>query len=61
MTFAEDLIRMIETRRSEIAASLAAGNATNWESYNRIVGQNQGLTEALGIINFLLKEDDEDE
>jgi hypothetical protein len=61
MTFTEELIRMLETKRSEIAASLAAGNATNWESYNRIVGQNQGLTEALGMINFLLKEEDEDD
>lgn len=61
MRLIEDLIRLVEARRSEIAASLAAGNAANWESYQRIVGQNQGLTEALEILNSLLKEDDEDE
>ena len=61
MTFVEDLVRLIEARQLEIAASLAAGNATNWESYNRIVGQNQGLTEALEIINSLLRENDDDE
>lgn len=61
MTFAEELIRLLEARRAEIAASLAAGNAANWESYNRIVGHNQGISEALGMINSLLKEDDEDE
>ena len=61
MTFVEDLIRLIKARQLEMAASLAAGNAANWESYNRIVGQNQGLTEALDLINSLLRENDDDE
>lgn len=61
MRLVEDFIRLIEARRLEIAASLAAGNAANWESYQRIVGQNQGLAEALEILNSLLREEDEHE
>lgn len=54
-----DLIGGIKSRQAEIAASLAAGNATNWEAYHRMVGHHAGLQEALDILNNLMKEDDE--
>lgn len=54
-----DLIGGITSRQAEIAASLAAGNAANWETYNRMVGQHAGLAEALAILNELMKDDDE--
>lgn len=54
-----DLIGGITSRQAEIAASLAAGNAANWETYNRMVGQHAGLGEALAILNELMKDDDE--
>ena len=53
-----DLIGGIKSRQAEIAASLVAGNATNWESYIRLVGHNAGLQEALDILNNLMKEDE---
>ena len=56
-----DLIGGIKARQAEIAASLAAGQAANWESYTRMVGHNQGLQEALEILNDLMKEPDEHE
>ena len=56
-----DLIGGIKTRQAEIAASLAAGNAANWESYQRMVGHSQGLQEALDILNDLMKDPDEDD
>jgi uncharacterized membrane protein (UPF0136 family) len=56
-----DLIGVIKSRQAEIASSLAAGMAPTWDSYQRLVGQNQGLQEALDILNNLLKEDNEDE
>jgi len=56
-----DLIGMIKARRLEIAASLVAGNATNWESYVRLVGHAAGLDEALDILNNLMKESNEDD
>jgi hypothetical protein len=56
-----DLIGGIKSRQAAIAASLAAGNAANWETYHRMVGQNSGLQEALDILNDLMKEPDENE
>jgi hypothetical protein len=56
-----DLIGGIKSRQAEIAASLAAGNAANWEAYHRMVGHFAGLQEALDILNNLMKEDDEHE
>tara|TARA_R110000868_G_scaffold319711_2_gene580668 strand:+ start:767 stop:946 length:180 start_codon:yes stop_codon:yes gene_type:complete len=54
-----DLIGGIKFRQLEIAASLAAGNAANWEAYHRMVGMHQGLGEALQILDNLMKEDDD--
>lgn len=53
-----DLIHGIKARQAEIASSLVAGNATNWESYIRLVGHNAGLQESLDILNNLMKEDE---
>ena len=53
-----DLIGGIKARQAEIAASLVAGNATNWESYVRLVGHNAGLQEALEVLTTLKKEDE---
>ena len=53
-----DLIGGVKARQAEIAASLVAGNATNWESYVRLVGHNAGLQEALEVLNNLMKEDE---
>ena len=61
MNTTSDLISGIKTRQAEIAASLAGGTATSWESSQRLVGQHQGLQEALDILNNLLKDQDEDE
>jgi hypothetical protein len=56
-----DLIGALKSRQAEIAASLAVGNAANWETYQRMVGTFQGLQESMDILNKLLKDDDEDE
>ena len=56
-----DLIAGIKTSQSQIALSLAHGNASSWEAYQRMVGQHQGLQEALDILNNILKEEDENE
>lgn len=53
-----DLIGGIKSRQAEIASSLAAGNAANWETYHRMVGHSAGLQEALDILNDLMKEDE---
>ena len=56
-----DLIGALKSRQAEIAASLAVGNAANWETYQRMVGTFQGLQESMDILNKLLKDRDEDE
>ena len=61
MRYVSDLIGAIESRQQTIAQSLVNGNAVNFETYQRLVGQHQGLAEALVILNDLLKEPDNDE
>lgn len=61
MRYVSDLIGAIESRQRTIAQSLVSGNAVNFESYQRLVGQHQGLAEALVILNDLLKEPENDE
>lgn len=59
MATLSDLIGGIKARQSEIAVSLAAGNAGSWDAYQRMVGHHAGLKEALDILENLMKEDDE--
>lgn len=61
MRYESDFIGAVKARQHEIAFSLAAGNAVNFDSYQRLVGQYRGLQDALDIINNLLKEEDEHE
>jgi hypothetical protein len=53
-----DLIHMIKLRQAEIGASLASGNASTWESYQRMVGEHVGLAWVLAVINQKLEEED---
>ena len=55
-----DLIGRLKERRLELALSLADVHAINIESYHRLVGQYQGLGEALDILDNIMKEKDED-
>ena len=61
MRYVSDLIGAIEVRKAAIAQSLVNGNAVTFEAYQRLVGQHQGLEEALVILNDLLNEEDSDE
>jgi hypothetical protein len=59
MRYVEDFIGAVEGKKAEISRSLTAGNAVNFETYQRLVGQYMGLEDALQILNDLLKENDE--
>lgn len=61
MATISDLIGRIKVSQAEIASSLAQGNALNWDTYQRLVGRFEGLKEALEILDYLMKEDDEHE
>jgi hypothetical protein len=57
MAMLSDFIGRIKQRQERIAESLVQGNAVTFEAYQRLVGQHQGLEEALLIINQLLEEE----
>lgn len=56
-----DFIGMCKAEQARISQSLVEGHAVNFESYQRLVGQYQGLEKALDILDNILKEQDEDE
>jgi len=47
---------VIRIRQAELAQSLALGNAFNWESYQRMVGEYQGLKYTLDSLDNILRE-----
>jgi hypothetical protein len=53
----QQLIHLIKERQTDIQVSLANGGAPNWDSYQRMVGENQGLQGAIDMINNMLEED----
>ena len=59
MRYESDFISAVKARQSEIRDSLAGGRCANFETYQRLVGQHQGLEYALEILNDLLREKDE--
>ena len=61
MRYVSDFIGAIEADQKIIAQSLVNGNAVNFETYQRLVGQHQGLVRALEILNDLLKEEEIDD
>ena len=54
------LIGMIKAEQQGVAQAMLNGNCVNFESYQRLVGQNIGLEKALNIIEDLLEKDDQD-
>jgi len=53
------VISVIKKRQADIAYSLGAGNASTWESYQRMVGIFSGHQEVIDIINKLLQDEEE--
>jgi hypothetical protein len=54
------LIGIIKGLQTDIATSLANGNANSYEVYQRLVGEYRGLEQALKAIDQLLTEDQYD-
>jgi hypothetical protein len=52
------LIHVIKLRQAEISKSLASGNAASWDSYQRMVGEHQGLQHVLDEIDRLLEDEE---
>ena len=54
MRYISDIISAVKVEQARIAESLTAGNVVNFETYQRLVGQYQGLVKSLEIIETLL-------
>jgi hypothetical protein len=52
----ETLIHRIKVRQAELQVSLAVGNASTWEAYQRMVGEHQGLQSVMDMIDGMLEE-----
>ena len=61
MRYVADFIGAVKARQALLQQSMSQGNLVDWAAYQRLVGEYQGLEQALSILNNLLKEDDEDE
>jgi len=55
-----DLIGQIKLKKAEIASAIVEGHCVNFETYQRLIGQCQGLDEALNILNFMIEEENKD-
>jgi len=53
----EALIHRIKIRQAEIQLSLAEGTPMNWESYQRMVGNHQGLQAVMDMVDNMLDEE----
>lgn len=61
MRYVSDFIGAVKARQTEIAESVIAGNCVTYEAYQRLVGINAGLQDALDILDNLLKEEETNE
>lgn len=60
MKLISDFIGAVKARQAEIEKGLGHGNASDFNAYQRLVGENLGLEQSLEILNYLLKEDEND-
>jgi len=60
MRYVSDFISAVKARQVEIAQALAVGQASSFDSYQRLVGEHAGLERSLEILNNLLKEEEDD-
>jgi hypothetical protein len=58
MNVVSDLIGAIKAEQATITESIVNGFVVNFETYQRLVGQHQGLAKALDLLNDLLNEKD---
>ena len=56
-----EILHRIKTAQNEMTEAIASGiNVHNFDTYQRLVGKREGLSDALAIIDQILSEDDED-
>jgi len=60
LNIVSELITRIKQKQQEISEAMLNGNCVNFESYQRLVGQNLGLKETLDILNNIIEEQNRD-
>jgi aromatic ring-opening dioxygenase catalytic subunit (LigB family) len=56
-----EILKRIKTAEKELSEAIASGiNVHNFDTYQRLVGKREGLSDTLSIIDSILSEDDED-
>jgi len=59
--FISEIIARTRDEQAKLAETLTAGNNVNsFDDYQRLVGRFEGFKEVLGIIDEILREDEED-
>jgi hypothetical protein len=60
--FISEIIARTRDEQAKLAETLTAGNNVNsFDDYQRLVGRFEGFKEVLGIIDEILREDEEDD
>ena len=60
--FISEIIARTRNEQAKLAETLTAGNNVNsFDDYQRLVGRFEGFKEVLGIIDEILREDEEDD
>jgi len=58
--FISEIISRTRNEQSKLAETLTAGvNVNSFEDYQRLVGRFEGFKEVIGIIDEILREDEE--
>jgi hypothetical protein len=60
LNIVNELVTRIKQKQQEISEAMLNGNCINFESYQRLVGQNLGLEETLNILNNIIEEQNKD-
>jgi hypothetical protein len=56
-----EILKRIKAAEKDMTEGIASGvNVHSFDSYQRLVGKREGLSDALAIIESILSEDDED-
>lgn len=58
--FLSEILKRIKNAESETSEAIASGvNIHSFDTYQRLVGKREGLSDALAIIDSILSEDEE--
>ena len=56
----EQLLHVIKVRQQQLGLSMLVGNPMNWDSYQRMVGEAQGLQYVLDAFDRMAEEEDKE-